>query len=185
MKKAHISIKSILTAFILLISVATFAQGQAQKVSVDKILAVVGDRIVLKSDVQNAMLDAARSGEKLPENAPCMIVEQALLSKILALQAERDSIPLTDDDVESAMDLRIRSLIQQYGSQAEVEALAGKTVYQLKDEQRPLIKENMLAEKMKDKIVNSVTVTPTEVKAFFDKVPADSPPVSWLRLCFW
>ncbi|SDC62066.1 periplasmic chaperone for outer membrane proteins SurA [Niabella drilacis] len=165
-----------LTALALLLSAAVMAQGRSSKEVVDKIIGVVGDRIILYSDIQNAIKDAARYGEKLPPNANCMIFEQALLSKILALQAERDSIPLTDEEVEAQMDVKVRNLIMQYGSQAEVETLAGKTIYQLKDDQRPLIRENMLAEAMRKKVVSGVHITPTEVKAFFEKVPVDSLP---------
>ncbi|WP_245729126.1 peptidylprolyl isomerase [Niabella drilacis] len=170
------SIKGMLTALALLLSAAVMAQGRSSKEVVDKIIGVVGDRIILYSDIQNAIKDAARYGEKLPPNANCMIFEQALLSKILALQAERDSIPLTDEEVEAQMDVKVRNLIMQYGSQAEVETLAGKTIYQLKDDQRPLIRENMLAEAMRKKVVSGVHITPTEVKAFFEKVPVDSLP---------
>ncbi|MBZ4188785.1 peptidylprolyl isomerase [Niabella sp. 3A5MI-3] len=165
-----------LTALSIFIAVAGMAQGQSQKVVVDKILGVVGDRIILQSDVSNAMQDMVRSGEKVSPEAPCMIMEQTMLSKILALQAERDSIPLTDEEVEAQLDLRVRNWIMQFGSQAELETIAGKTVYQLKDDSRPMIKEQMLGERMRNKVVSEVHITPTEVKAFFDKVPADSLP---------
>ncbi|MCD2423882.1 peptidylprolyl isomerase [Niabella pedocola] len=170
------SVKGILAAVGILFSTLVTAQGQASKQVVDKIIGVVGDRIILNSDVQNELNDAPRRGETLPPNANCIIMEQIMLSKILALQAERDSIPLTDEEVEAQLDMKIRYYIQQFGSQAELESVAGKTVYQLKDDQRPLIKEQMLAERMKNKVVSGVHITPTEVKTFFEKVPADSLP---------
>lgn len=169
-------VKSTLTAFSFILSIAAMAQGQSAKSSIDKIIGVVGDRIILRSDVKNALDDAQRQGETLPPNAACLVIEQAMLSKILALQAERDSIPLTDEEVEAQIDMRVRNYIQMYGSQAELEAIAGRTVYQLKEDQRPFIKENMLGERMRNKVVSGVTVTPTEVKNFFEKVPKDSLP---------
>ncbi len=176
MNKGLFSVKSFLTAFCTLFALTVLAQGQAHKAVVDKIIGVVGDRIILQSDVQNAIADAARSGEKLPPNAPCMIMEHAILQKVLALQAERDSLPLTDEEVESQMDMRVRTWISQFGSQAELEEVAGKTVYQLKDDQRPLIREQMLSDAMRKKVVNEVHITPTEVKTYFDKIPKDSLP---------
>lgn len=170
------SVKGILAAFGVLFSATVMAQGQSSKEVIDKIIGVVGDRIILNSDVQNSITDMQRNGEKVPPGADCMIMEQIMLSKILALQAERDSIPLTDEEVEAQMDLRVREWIMRFGSQAELEAVAGKTVYQLKDDQRPLIKEQMLGERMRNKVVSGVHITPTEVKAFFDKVPTDSLP---------
>lgn len=155
-----------------------FAQGkgQAHKIVIDKILGVVGDRIILQSDVQNAISDMARQGEQPPPNAACMILEQSMLSKVLALQAEKDSLPVTDEEVEAQLDLRTRNWINQFGSIQALEEIAGKSIYQLKDDSRQTIKEQMLASAMQRKIVEKVHITPTEVKAFFDKVPTDSLP---------
>ena len=171
-----LKLKSIFTALCLFTTGAVFAQGQSHKVVVDKIIGVVGDRIILQSDIQNDLGDASRMGEQVPEGAACMFMEQRMLQKILAMQAEKDSLPVTDEEVEAQLDLRARSWIQQYGSVSAVEEIAGKSIYQLKDDSRPQVKEMMLAQAMQRKIVENVHITPTEVKAFFDKIPADSLP---------
>lgn len=162
--------------FSIALGLTAFAQGQSQKLVVDKILGAVGDRIILQSDVQNTILDAARNGDPLPEGAACSILEQSLISKILALQAERDSLPVTDDEVEANLDMRVRNWVMQFGSEQAVEDVAGRTIFQLKDDSRHMIKEQMLAQRMRQKIVENVHITPTEVKAFFDRVPSDSVP---------
>jgi peptidyl-prolyl cis-trans isomerase SurA len=168
--------------FLLLFGIFTaaagFAQpaGQSHKVVIDKIIGVVGDRIILQSDIQNALADASRQGEQLPPQAACMIMEQSMLQKILALQAERDSLPVSDEDVEGKLDLHAREMISQYGSVSAVEEIAGKTIYQLKDDARPQVREQMLARAMQQKVVENVHITPNEVKAFFDKIPTDSLP---------
>ncbi|HUN01685.1 MAG TPA: hypothetical protein PLS00_02415 [Niabella sp.] len=163
----------------MLLAAAAFSQskqGQAHKVVIDKILGVVGDRIILQSDIQNEISDAMRRGDHLPENAACVIMEQSMLSKILALQAEKDSLPVSDEDVEAQLDLRTRNWINQFGSVQALEEVAGKTVYQLKDDSRPLIREQLLAQAMQRKVVENVHITPSEVKTFFDKIPTDSLP---------
>lgn len=173
------NVRKLITIFFLLIGGAGFAHaqhGQTHKVVIDKILGVVGDRIILQSDIQNEMADAARRGEPLPDSAACMIMEQSMLSKILALQAEKDSLPVSDEEVEAQLDLRTRNWINQFGSVQALEEIAGKTIYQLKDDSRPLIKEQLLAQAMQKKIVENVHITPSEVKTFFEKVPADSLP---------
>lgn len=152
------------------------AQGQSHKIVVDKIIGVVGDRIILQSDVQNALSDASRQGEQLPPEAGCMIMEQSMLQKILALQAEKDSLPVADEEVEAQLDMRSRSWIQQFGSVAAVEEIAGKSIYQIKDDSRSQVKEQMLAQAMQRKVVENVHITPTEVRNFFDKIPTDSLP---------
>ncbi|MCH5715768.1 SurA N-terminal domain-containing protein [Niabella hibiscisoli] len=148
------------------LSLTAFSQGKSQKLVVDKILGAVGDRIILQSDIQNTIADAARNGDQLPEGAACSILEQSLISKILALQAERDSLPVSDDEVEANLDMRVRGWVMQFGSEQAVEDVAGKTIFQLKDDSRHMIKEQMLSQRMRQKIVENVHITPTEVKAF-------------------
>ena len=79
------TIKNILTAFFLLWTGAIMAQGQAKKVVADKIVAIVGDRIILQSDIKNSIEDARRQGGTVPEGAECMLMEQAVVSKVLML----------------------------------------------------------------------------------------------------
>ena len=162
-----------LSSFILL---AGALCAQPKKVVADKIAAVVGDRIILQSDVRNSVADMARRGENLPPNAECMIMEQAVVSKVMMLQAEKDSLPVTEEDVEADLDNRIRSYINQFGSQEAVEEIAGKTIYQIKDDARESVREQKLAASMQRKIVENVRITPVEVKAWFEKIPKDSLP---------
>lgn len=152
------------------------AHAQAKKIVADKILAVVGDKIILQSDIENAIKDAQRNGATVPDNADCVILEQALVSKVLMLQALKDSLPITEEEIESELDNRIRYYISQFGSQTELERVAGKTIYQLKDDSRESVRERKLAESMQKKIVDNINVTPTEVKAYFERIPKDSLP---------
>jgi peptidyl-prolyl cis-trans isomerase SurA len=169
------SIKRNLSLFaVLLFSSALLAQPK--KVVADKIAAVVGDRIILQSDIKNSVADMVRRGETLPPNAECMIMEQAVVSKVMMLQAEKDSLPVTDEDVEADLENRIRSYINQFGTQEAVEEIAGKTIYQIKDDARESVKEQKLAAAMQRKIIENVRITPVEVKAWFDKIPKDSLP---------
>src|SRR6476620_410230 len=127
--------RSFLFAFVAcLFSAAVFAQPQ--KIVADKIVGIVGDKIILHSDIQNAIADIQRQGGTVPDNADCSVLEQAMVSKVLMLQAMKDSLPVTDEEIEAELDQRVRYFIRQYGTQEEVERLAGKTIYQIKDEAR-------------------------------------------------
>ena len=161
-------------SFFLFSFFAGFAQ--VQKAVADKIVGIVGDRIILYSDIKNSIADMKRQGTEVPANAECMLMEQALLSKVLMLQAEKDSLPVTEEEIEAELDQRIRYFINAYGTQEALENIAGKTVYQIKDDARESVKENKLAQAMQRKIVENVKITPTEVKAFYDKIPTDSLP---------
>src|SRR6476620_505766 len=166
----------ILTVFSLFTTSLVMAQGTPAKAVADKIVAVVGDRIILQSEITNSIKDAERQGGTVPENAFCILMDQAVTSKVMMLQAEKDSLPVTDEEVEAQLDQQVRYFIRQVGSQEALEEYAGKTIYQLKDDSRQAIWERKLAEAMQEKIVSSVKITPSEVKAFFEKVPKDSLP---------
>ena len=150
--------------------------AQSKKIVADKIVGIVGDRIILYSDIKNTIADAARQGSPIPPNAECQIIEQALISKLLMLQALKDSLPVADEEIEAELDQRIRYFINAYGTQEQLETIAGKTVYQIKDDARESVRENKLAQSMQRKIVENVRITPAEVQAFYDKIPKDSLP---------
>jgi len=150
--------------------------AQPKKVVADKVSAIVGDRIILLSDIKNSLADIARQGSAIPENGECILTEQAIISKVMMLQAMKDSLPVTDDEIEADLDNRIRSYINQFGSQEALEEVAGKTIYQIKDDARESVREQKLAQAMQKKIVENVRITPNEVKAYFEKIPKDSLP---------
>ncbi len=144
------------------------------KVVADKILAIVGDKIILSSEITNEIADIERRKEEVPENAQCLMLEQALAMKALVMQAEKDSLVVSDEEMEGMLDNRVRAFIGQFGSKEALEQVAGRTVYQLKEDFRQPIKESKLAELMRNKIVSGVKITPTEVKSYYDKIPKDS-----------
>jgi len=146
------------------------------KVVADKIVAIVGDKIILRSDVYNEILDKQRRNEPVPEDAPCAIMDQILIIKALMLQAEKDSIIVGDEEIDAILENKIRSYIQMYGSKEQLEEIAGRTVYQIKEDFRQSVKEMKLAERMKDKVVENIKITPQEAKVYWDKIPKDSLP---------
>jgi peptidyl-prolyl cis-trans isomerase SurA len=162
---------SILFAF-----TAILAFAQPKKVLADKIVATVGDKILLKSDIDNGLADMQRQGIEIPPNANCLLIEQALGIKALVLQAEKDSLPIADDEVEAEIDNRLRYFINQYGSKDMLEQVAGKTIYQLKEDFKQTFREQKLAQLMRNKIIEDVRITPAEVKVFFEAIPKDSLP---------
>jgi peptidyl-prolyl cis-trans isomerase SurA len=155
----------------IFVSISAAAQ---HKVVADKIVGIVGDKVILHSDIQNAVSDLQRQGTQLPPDVDCYIMEQQLISKAMVLQAEKDSIVVGDDEIEALLDNQIRGFIAQYGSKEALEEIAGRTVYQIKEDFRQTFKERELAKRMQQKVVEAVKITPQEVKAYFDKIPTDS-----------
>jgi len=150
--------------------------AQPQKVVADKIVGIVGDKIILRSDVYNEILDRQRRNEPVPDNAVCLVMDQILIIKALTLQAEKDSIVVGDEEIEALLDNKIRGFIQMYGSKEALEEIAGRTVYQIKEDFRQVMKEQKLAERMRDKVVDNIKITPQEAKLYWDKIPKDSLP---------
>lgn len=153
-------------------SLATSVAMAQQKVVADKIVGIVGDKIILKSEVFIANEDLKRQGGQ--EEDPCMILDGMLVQKALVLQAEKDSIPVTEEEIDAEIEQKIRYFIQQYGSKEALEQIAGRSIYQMKEEFRQPIKEQRMASGMRNKIVDGVKITPTEVKEYYDKIPKDS-----------
>ncbi len=150
--------------------------AQPKKVIADKIIAVVGDKVVLKSDIDNTISDMQRQNIEIPANARCLSLEQAMGIKALVLQAEKDSLPVSDEEIDAEIDNQIRYFINAYGSKDELEKVSGKTIYQLKEDFKDGFRERKLAAAMRNKIVEDIRITPNEVKAYFDKLPKDSLP---------
>jgi peptidyl-prolyl cis-trans isomerase SurA len=156
--------------FVTALLLGTVVVAQApRKVVADKIVGIVGDKIILKSDVYNDILDRQRRGETVPENADCSIMEQILTLKALVLQAEKDSLQVGDDEIDALLDNQIRGFVNMYGSKEALEEIAGRTVYQIKEDFRQTFKERKLAERMRDKIVENIKITPQEVNQYFSK----------------
>ena len=167
----------VMQKIVLCLSLFVSVGASAQKVVADKIVGIVGDKIILKSDIDQNIDQAKRQNlmDAHPElGDPCWQMQAALTTKALVLQAEKDSIPISDEDVENALDLRVRNWVQIYGSKEVLEQVVGRTIYQIKDEFRTAIRENLLADGMRKKVVDDVTVTPTEVKDFYNRIPKDS-----------
>lgn len=165
---------------LVLLSFSFSAKAQVKKVLADKIVATVGDKFILRSDVDNAIADYKRQAqgqEGVTIPSVCQIMEGQLIRKALVLQAEKDSIIVTEDEIQNAIDGRIRQFLQQFGSKEVLEEVAGRSIIQLKEDFKILIKEQKLADEMQQKIVEKVKITPTEVRAFYNKIPTDSLPL--------
>ncbi len=148
----------------------------AQTENLDKVIAIVGDKIILKSEIEMAFEDYKRENPETPESLKCELLENAMGQKIVTEQADRDSVFVTDEEVEAQLDNRIRSFVSQYGSEEKLAEVSGRTTYQLKDDYRPMFKENLQFQKMQGEIMASVKITPQEVRAFYEKIPKDSLP---------
>lgn len=159
--------------FFLLTSInLTFAQN----ITVNKIAAVVGDNIILQSDIEREYANYILQGNPQNEEVKCGVLQQMLTQKLLSQQAVIDSVTVTDDEVTNEVDRRMRAFIQRAGGQERLEQFLNRSVLQYKDEIRPDVKEQLVANRMHSKITENIGITPLEVKRFFESIPKDSLP---------
>lgn len=143
---------------------------------VDGLVAVVGDKIILKSDVESEYANWLAQGNDADPDMKCIIIDQLLTNKLMLRQAELDSLTVGDEEIDGQIERRMRYFISMIGSREKLEEFYGKSILEIKDEFRPQIKEMLLAQKMQEKITANVTISPREVQAYFAKIPADSIP---------
>ncbi len=162
-------------SLLILLFLASYAS--AQKNVIDKIIAVIGEEIVLKSDIENDLLHAqTQSAVANMADAKAQIFENRLVSKLLMAQAKIDSIMVTDSEVEAQLNSQLELYIQNIGSREKLEGYFGKSYEEIKNEMRTPIREQMITNRMQQKIVENVRVTPSEVRYFYRKFNKDSLP---------
>ena len=148
----------------------------AQDNIIDEVVWVVGDEAILKSDIEQARLQAQYQGIKFNKDPYCVIPEQMAVQKLFLHQAEIDSIEVADTDVLSMVDQRINFYIQQVGSKEKFEEYMNQTSTQIREKWREDVRNEMIADKMKQEIVGDIKVTPAQVRRYFNQLPQDSIP---------
>ena len=168
--------------FLLLLIFITISAGWSfgQSKVIDEVIAVVGGNIVLKSELENQYQQLkAQNGEQglnKFEADRCKVLEDILFQKLLLNQAQLDSVKVTDSQVESEMSRRLNYFTQQVGSEKKLEEYYGKSMNEIKDEFRELIKDQLLVQQVQETITTKTSITPSEVKEFFQRIPKDSLP---------
>ena len=162
-------------SLLVLLFLASYAS--AQKNVIDKIIAVVGEEIVLKSDIENQFLHEQSQGlVNSSTDSRTRILENLLVQKLLVAQAKIDSIEVTDTEVENALNSQLEQYVQHIGSRERLETYFGKSYEDIKNEMRNPLREQMITQRMQSKIVENVRVTPSEVRYFYRKFNKDSLP---------
>ncbi|AXJ00889.1 periplasmic chaperone for outer membrane proteins SurA [Cyclonatronum proteinivorum] len=169
-----------LTAFVLLLTAAAFTNAQAQQRQVlDKIVAVVNDQIILKSEVDEQIGEilSARRDMQFSEELWFEVLENIIDNNVMYEQAKIDSIVVTPDEVNRVMDQRIQQLIGQAGSEQALEQAMGQSLIQVRADYRDRFRRDMMVDRLRQQKLRSVRITRPEVVAFFNSIPADSLPV--------
>lgn len=153
------------------------------KFKVDGVAGVVGDYLILESDIDKFLFDIKSQGQSAAEVTPCQVLGNLLESKLLAHQAVQDSLIVEDNRVNSEVDQLIQRFSAQLGSEQKViEFYKKDNMADLRAELFAIRKDNLLSDQMNQKIVETVDVTPDEVKTFFKSIPEDEIPTFGVEL---
>ena len=161
--------------FISIICLLIGVNAYSQEI-IDKIVGIVGNEIIMMSDIENQYIQMASQQMDVNPNTRCEILEDLMFQKLLYVQAQKDSIEVTPKEVETELDRRLSVFINQIGSEQKLEEYFGKTIKSIKNDLRSTIEEQMMAQKVQQKIIGDTKVTPSEVKRYFESLPADSVP---------
>lgn len=175
-KKLKPGFLSLSIIFQLCFAVVSIAQPGNEKV-VDQVAAVVGKNIILMSDIEAQYQQLLPQTTLRGEELRCKILDQLLLNKLLLHQADIDSVVVSDDQVEQKINQNMTYYIQQIGSVEKLEKYYGKSLGELKEEFKPMVRDQLVTQQMQSKLTGSITASPADVKNFFNSIPPDSLPL--------
>ena len=161
---------------LLLLTTPLWAQSERKKV--DGVAAVVGDYLILESDIDKAYIDLKQQEVDTKNITRCQMLGKLMEDKLYAHQAVQDSVKLTDAEVREQVNQRIEYLTAQLGGDIKklLEFYKKDDEQSMREELFTLFKVNTLAQRMRQQIVKDVEVTPEEVRNFFNAIPADERP---------
>lgn len=166
-------IKNSLVLIFLLNTLGVLAQQE--KTIADKISAVVGEEIILQSELENKLRQARRS-DTIEAPSKCRILANSIKEKLLLTKAKEDSIEIRDRQVNNELNRRIQYFVGQIGSREKLEEYYEKSISSIKEEMREPVRNMLLTRQMRNKIVQDIDVSPKEVRDFFNNLPEDSIP---------
>ena len=181
-------IKTLFSSFcVVFTTLCCFGQPKV----IDKVIAQVGDNIILLSDIEGMKIEAAQAGVTTTSKDECLYLEELMYQSLLVNQAELDSIVISDEQVDADMENRLRQIEAKMknfktedGKPMTIEEYYGKTRTQFKEEFRAMIKKRMQAQEVERNITRDISVSPREVEAFYNKQPKDSLPFINTQLAF-
>ena len=148
----------------------------AQNNVVDEVIWVVGDEPILKSEVEITRMQAAMEGQRWQGDPDCAIPEQLAVQKLFLHQAAIDSIEVTENEISQQIEARIDYMVSQIGSREKLEEYRKQSLSQIRQSMHDDLRDQILIQRMKEKLVKDITVTPAEVRRYFKDLPTDSIP---------
>lgn len=171
-------LKNTLVAILAILGFANLQAQESAKKRIDGVVGVVGDYVILDSDIDNGLIEAQSMGYSPKDLTRCRVFGTLLETRLFTHQAIQDSIVITDDEINSRMDEQIDQMVEYYGSIDNTVKRYNKKNYEdFREYFFDIMKQNQLASRMQNKLVSEVTITPEEIRQFYNKIPKDSLPM--------
>lgn len=167
-----------LSAFVGLVgtSLEASAQKPQKRNVVDEVVWMVGDEPILLSDIEFQKIRLRSEGHRFEGNPDCFIPEQLAVQKLFLNQAKIDSIEVSEQQVSRYVEAWIENAIAQVGSKEKLEEYFNKKIGQIREDERKEARNGEIVRTMQSKIAQNIQVTPSEIRNFFNSLPADSLP---------
>ena len=176
MLKNQNNLKSISKLKVIAIVALLCSSIVSAQVTIDGIAGVVGNNIVLNSDVEQQLLQYQAQGLEIDTTLRIQVLEDLLFQKLMLHQAVLDSVVVTENEVFNEIDSRINNFILQLGGEDQLESYFDKKVYEIKEEMFDPIESSLLIQRVRYDITSAVTITPSEIRTYFGTFPQDSLP---------
>lgn len=171
--------KYIAKSFVLLLVGLPMSLWAQNGQVVDQIVAKVDDKIILKSELEGAYIQFVSNPEALQfeGDARCFILQNMIMSKVMLVQADLDSVQVDPSRVDYDVQSRVQQIIQRFGSEEAILKAYGKSIDQIMSELRPDIENQLLIQQQEENVFGGVEVSPNEVRQLYKNIPKDSLPL--------
>lgn len=143
---------------------------------IDEVLWIVGDEAILRSDVEMMRLQGEQEGIDFGGDPDCRIPEELAVQKLFLHQAALDSIEVTEAEISQGIEQQINMWVQMIGSKEKLEEYRKQSIAEIRSELHDEFRNRQLTNRMREKLVEDVKVTPSDVRKYFKDLPADSIP---------
>jgi len=170
--------KAVWTILLGLLLTSGWGYSQQERIKIDGVAAVVGDYVILESDIEKTLIDLKSQGVSMNDISRCQLIGKLMEDRLYAHQAVQDSILVSDEEVRSVGERQIQQLLAQTGSMDRILNIYKKESEEsFREELYKINKLRMLSERMQSDIVSEVEITPEEVRQFYRAIPEDELPV--------
>ena len=177
-KNMNVFLKNFLTVVLALAGSVAMQAQETSKKRIDGVVGVVGDYVILDSDIDNGLIEARAIGYPEEELTRCRVLGTLLETRLFTHQAIQDSLLVSSEEINGRMDDQIDTMVERAGSIDRVVSYYNKKNYEeFRAYFYEIMEQNLLASRMQNHLTETVSITPEEIRQFYNEIPKDSLPL--------